>query len=120
MTNNECADSLEKFAAILRANEMLVANGMERPLRQPMIGIFCDTKEELVAAIRAIGGKWTKRMPADNNNEFGTIRLESTTLPPLFLHIYRNKVCRRTVKWDCEPFLSPEDEQEVATAMEGK
>ena len=49
--------------------------------------------------------------------EYGTIRIESVDFAPLFLHIYRNKVCHKTVKWACEPFLSPEDEQEVETAM---
>ena len=108
ITNSDYAETLEQFAAIMRANDTL---------KQPMLGIFCDTKEDLVSAIKAIGGKWIKRMPLDDLNEYGTIRIESVDFAPLFLHIYRNKVCRKTVKWDCEPFLSPEDEQEVETAM---
>ena len=112
MTNNEYADTLEKLAGVYREPR-------NENLKPANMWFFCDTKEELIAAIKAIGGKWIKTMPGDQSDEYSTVHVNSVDFAPLKLHIYRNRVCHKTVTWDCEPFLSPEDEQEVDGALAG-
>ena len=108
LTNAEYADHIEKLAGILRANDTL---------KQPAIWIMCDTKEELIASIKAIGGKWVKHMPQDSTSDYDTVTVDSVDFAPFRMHIYRYRICRKTVTWDCQPFLSPEEEQEVETAI---
>ena len=44
------------------------------------------------------------------------IHLRSRTLP-ILLSIPRDKVCRKTVTYDCEPMFSPDDEKELDSAL---
>lgn len=110
MTNVEVADKLEKLARRLREAE---------EIEMPTWYKFCTSKEEVVKAIKAIGGKWLKRESSYANSEYATIDLDSQEFP-ITVSIHRDKVCRRTITWDCEPLLAPEDEAEVQEAMAGK
>jgi hypothetical protein len=69
-------------------------------------------KEALLKNLRIFGGF------GDKSTSYGgdDIWLTSRTLP-LVLAIPRDKVCRKTVTYDCEPMFSPDDEKELDSAM---
>lgn len=80
------------------------------------MGMWVYSKEEILAAVRAIGGKWKKEgWTAEGDNY--SVRLESVDFPPLQIYCPRDKVCRKTVTWECEPLFSKAEEAEVDAAL---
>ena len=61
-------------------------------------------KDKFVAAAKAIGDA-TKRT---EEGEYTNFKLESKHAP-ITLSIARDKVCRKTVKYECEPLFTPEE-----------
>jgi hypothetical protein len=79
-------------------------------LQKPALYVWCSTKQELLAVIRAIGGKFTKTI---GTGEYAYITLVPDRAPELRINISRDRVCRKIVKWECEPLLLPEEEREI-------
>ena len=108
MTKQELAHTLRELAQIYEKpeNENLV---------QPGLHIFVDTKDQLLALVRAIGGKFTKDMGSEWES-YPNVTLESLRLG-VKICIPKDKVCRKVVRYDCEPLLSPQEEAEVDEAI---
>ena len=81
-------------------------------LPNPIVYMTCWSKDELLNRLRALGGSWKKTLSYGETD----IYLESRSMP-VTLTIPRDKVCKRTVTYDCEPLFSPQDEQEVDAAL---
>jgi hypothetical protein len=107
LTNLELAGSLRALADMYERNA-------EAELIKPMLYVFAHSKGEAIAIIKAVGGKFKKHMGLDND-PYSQITFKSERIPGLTVQIARDKVCRKTVKWECEPLLSPEDEAELET-----
>ena len=91
--------------------DVLTASDVEFSPRQTFyIGV--QTKEELLATVRALGGVWDKSLGFRGED----IHLRSRTLP-ILLSIPRDKVCKKIVTYDCEPMFSLDDEKELDAAM---
>ena len=103
MTNQEYADALVKVAGAFR-------NADSDAVERPRLYFFPTTKAELLRIIRMFGGSWTKRTDPDGSS-YPTIRLESKALP-ICISIQRD-ICRKTVRFDCEPLFSPEDHAKI-------
>lgn len=71
-------------------------------------------KDELLRYIRTLGGILDKSIGFGGDD----IHLKSRTMP-IMLSIPRDKVCRKTVTYDCEPMFSPDDEKELDAAALG-
>ncbi len=69
-------------------------------------------KTELLKKLRQFGGSWVKTLGFGEAD----IQLESKVFP-VKISIPRDKVCKKTVTWDCEPMFSPQDEQELDAAL---
>jgi hypothetical protein len=97
--------SNSEFAATLRATADLYDTHPDLPQLHTTIYVF--NKADLLRALKAIGGRFTK--------EFGDYqaRYNSQAIPGLTVSIDRDKVCRKVVTWDCEPLLSDEEQAEV-------
>ena len=102
----------EQFATQLR--NLADKYTQDPQLPQVTLSRWAWSKEELIQMIKAFRGKWIKNMGDDNY-----VRYESEGLG-LTLTIPRDKVCTRTVTWDCQPLLSPEEEGEVFQAAQGE
>jgi hypothetical protein len=77
-------------------------------------------KEDLVEAIRNIGGKWTKRLIGREDAEYCMIQFASDRYP-LHFTIMRDKVCTKKVTFECEPIFAPgEAESLVLETAEAK
>lgn len=74
-------------------------------------------KTKLTDFARAIGGKW-KKVVIGGDEMYSSIHLQHETLP-LTLTIARDKVCRKIVKYECEPIFSPEEESELEVTLNG-
>lgn len=81
----------------------------------PGLSIYCHTKETLLVYVKLIGGSWEKRYIAPES-EYATIQLRHKTLP-VTLSIMRDKVCKRTIKYDCEPMFSQEETRELDSEL---
>jgi hypothetical protein len=103
MTNTEFAEVLERLAEHYRADETL---------EQLKLYLFLNTKEELRATIKSIGGKWDKR-GFNAESEHASLWFHSLHLEPLAVCIPRSAVCRKTVTYDCDPIMSPAEEVEI-------
>lgn len=110
MTNLEFADTLERLAVKYRENESI---------RQVMLYAHVYEKDAVLSIVKGLGGKWTKTISNDSS-EYATVRFDSVEFAPMIVSIPRDKVCRRTIQWDCEPLLKPEDEAEILAEVEGK
>lgn len=106
MTSREIAANLRKLAD---------AYDVDGYLLPPSLNAFCRAKDEVVALIKAIGGKFDKDMGREDD-EYAFIKYKSLTIPGFTIWIDRSRVCkliRQPIEWDCEPLLSPEDEAEI-------
>jgi hypothetical protein len=104
MTNAEYADALEKIAERYRGCD-------DEEIEKPKLHFFVTSKASVVSLIRMFGGTWTKRTDHDDST-YARIRLESKTMP-LYIAVPRDSVCRRTVRFECDPLFSPEDAREI-------
>lgn len=103
MTNQEYAAKLEAIASIYKTHE-----GIKQPTSQR---VYADTKDELRSTIKTIGGKWTKE-----DHRYGSeysVMVFTHTLSGLEVQIDRDKVCRKIVRYECDPVMSPEEETEL-------
>lgn len=75
-----------------------------------VVGYFYS-KESLVKALRDIGGSWTKEI-MDADKEYSRINMVHKTLP-IILVISRDMVCRKILRYECEPMFSPEEEAKL-------
>ncbi len=110
MTSKEVAATLRKLAD---------AYDVDAPLLAPSLNVFCSSKNEVIALIKAIGGKFDKDMGRDDD-QYASIKYKSLTVPGFTIWIDRSKVCRlvrRPIEWDCDPLLSPDDEAEIEVAQ---
>lgn len=102
MTNAETADTLFKLAETYRA--------ASTPLLAPNLGAYASSKDEVIALIKAVGGKFTKKLSYGEDY----IYYNSHHIPGFSVTIPRDRVCRKIpARYECEPLLSPGDEQEI-------
>lgn len=96
----EYLDSIEEFDA-----ESCVAftQSCKTDIIYTSVGFW--EKDKFVAAVKAVGNA-TKKY--DENSDYPQLRVTPTAYP-LELSISRDKVCKKTVVYDCEPLFS-EDE----------
>lgn len=102
MTNKELAKSLRGLAEIYENTEGLT--------QKPGMYLYASSKAELLVLIHQIGGRFTKKYNQYNLN------LYSLRIPGLTLSIARDAVCRKVVTYECEPLLSPNEEDEIDAA----
>lgn len=63
------------------------------------------TKDNFVAAVKAIGSS-TKKY---GEGEYANLEITPVAFPELKLSIQRSSVCRKVVKFECEPLFSEEE-----------
>lgn len=97
-------------AAALRQVAEIYENA-EADLNQINLFIHTYDKQALINTLKAIGGKFTKKYDET------WLRMESQKIPGLTVTIWRDTVCRKTVTYDCESLLSPEEEGELMEAV---
>ena len=97
---------LERLAARYRENW---------GLSQMNLMVWTHDKASLAVTLKGFGGKW-KKNPPKNDDDYA-LQLLSVDLHPLAVFIPRNKVCRKIVRFECEPLLSPEDEAELEAVI---
>lgn len=102
MTNQEYAAKLEAIASIYKTHE-----GIKQPTS---MRVYADTKDELRSIIKTIGGRWSKEDRSYGENYSVLIFTHGSGLE---LQIDRDKVCRKIVKYECDPVMSPEEEAEL-------
>lgn len=68
-------------------------------------GQYFFNKETIATCIRLLGGKWTKTARG-GDAEYASLVFTSEKFPVTF-HISRDKVCKKTVTFDCEPIFAP-------------
>ncbi len=107
MPNEKNAANAKRLLALAEAYALC-----QIELPEPGVLLFCWSKEELLDRMRALGGSWKKELSYGEDSMY----LVSESLG-LKLSIPRDKVCRKTVTWDCEPLFSPQDEQEIDAAL---
>ena len=103
MTNVEFANHLRKVANVY---EFLADDG-DIPQFPATVHIY--SKDELIKAIKSIGGKWEKivKSPEAEYMEFHSKLCGLTITAP------RHLICKRKVTWDCQPLLSSEEEAAI-------
>ncbi len=107
-TNQQYGAALTNIAAVYSA-------ATDEQLRDhPSLNFYCVNKEELLRLVKLFGGRWTKGVDFEDR-EYASIYLCSTSLP-VVLSISRDKVCKKTVTYNCEPMFSLEDEIDAVTA----
>lgn len=100
------AEYVKKLRALADKLEQL-GEGEE----MPNVSHYIITKEGLTKAIRALGGKWTKKV-IGGDNEYAYIHFTSENFPLTF-PISRDRVCKKTVTYDCEPIFAPGEDDAI-------
>ena len=90
-------DELEQKKSQLLIGEPLTPINISHPFWK---------KEDLVWAIRNIGGKWTKQLIGREDADYCMIQFTSDRYPLVF-SIMRDKVCTKKVTYDCKPIFAP-------------
>lgn len=103
-----------QFVAGLRKLADLLETSEDAPLESQNLYLGAYDKDELLKLVRFFGGVWDKSFGFREED----IHLTSRELP-ILISIPRDKVCRKTVTYDCEPMFSPDDEKELDSAMVG-
>ncbi len=103
-----------QFIAGLRKLADLLENSDENPFHSSTFYLGVYAKDELLKQVRFFGGVWDKSLGFRDED----IHLTSRELP-ILISIPRDKVCRKTVTYDCEPMFSPDDEKELDSALVG-
>ncbi len=112
--NEEYIQKLKSFA------DRLEELGPDFKLESNFINHSFWKKEDLVGAIRTIGGKWTKRLIGREDADYCMIQFTSDRYP-LHFTIMRDKVCTKKVTFECEPIFAPgEDEALVLETADPK
>lgn len=102
MTNVEFAQSLRKLAELY---ETALAE-----MDKPILRIYVYDKPDLAKWLHAVGGMFKKTEPYIGAD---TLLFESRRIPEFGISIPRDKVCKKIVKWECEPLMSPDDHEEI-------
>lgn len=108
MKNSEIAEIILGVATVYNVTPD------ETPLKEPNLTVFATSKDEVIAVIKATGGKFRKRLGYGGDS----IYYESERLGGFSVHIDRSAVCRMIpARYECEPLLSPEDEAQIVEAQ---
>lgn len=109
MTTRNYAERLRRLADFLDSRP-------EVEIAQQNLTVWLNfyEKEKFVAAVKAMGSG-TKKI---GESEWSSVEFYPAGAPEgvkFSLEITRNKICRKVQeeKWECEPFLSPEEEAEI-------
>src|ERR1700686_93126 len=94
-TKEHFVAGLRKLADILEITDLPMTAGHT-------FYVHCDDKDEVLKYIRTLGGIWDKSLSFGGDD----IHMKSRMFP-VMLSISRDKVCRKTVTYDCEPMFSP-------------
>ena len=108
-------ESNAAWAKKLRALATKVEGDESLPRPSVECSFYIYSKEEAQEILRGFGGKWTKDVVGDG--EYANYILTSADFS-LRIVLPRDRVCKKTVTWDCEPLLSPEDEAELVELAE--
>jgi len=68
-------------------------------------------KPSLVAALKAVGGKFTKRVTGSEN--YSQMLFTSVADPTLVISIARDKVCEKVITFKCLPVLGDDEVKEL-------
>ena len=109
MKTREYAQELRKFADYLDSRPEFSGEHMvffpKTTYSAQSIHINYDDKAQFVEAVKALGSS-TKTCTGDSNYSRLNVRAKDY---PLELSISRDKVCRKVVKFECEPLFSEEE-----------
>ena len=106
MTNKQIAASLLELANVYGTAPD------DTDVCRPLLTLFAQTKEQVIATIKAIGGKFTKHEGVTTDY----MEYRSVKIPNVRISICRDRVCRKIVTYDCEPLFSHDDEAEIMEA----
>lgn len=110
-TSRELARRFRQLADFLDSCETFsMQNGAFLSVSDGQLCISFDSKEAFIAAVRAIGNA-TKRY--DYPDDAYAKLVVSADYAPIELSIPRDKVCKRTVTYDCEPLFSADEVAEL-------
>ncbi len=105
-TKAQFVSELRKLADVLEAM------GDAEPFNiSKTLYISAFSKDGLLAELKRYGGVWDKCLSLGGED----IHLVSREMP-ITLCIQRDKLCRKTVTYECEPMFSPDDEKEIDAA----
>lgn len=79
--------------------------GEVQGLEPANICIYQFNKETLASIIRALGGKWNKIVLCPDK-DYSAINFTSEKYP-VVITISRDRVCKKTINYDCEPIFAP-------------
>jgi hypothetical protein len=99
MTSLEYAAKLKRIANFLESRPEFALDYETGPY----IGFF--SKDKFVAAAKALGDA-TKEF---TEGDYAQFKLKSKLEPDVVLSISRDSVCRKVVKFECEPLFSAEE-----------
>lgn len=102
---------IQKLKALVARLEELEAEDKLQGLDLSRVSQFVFDKDKLMEVIRVIGGKWTKIVLAADS-QYASILFRSDRYPLTFT-ISRDKVCKRTITYDCEPIFAPGEDDSI-------
>lgn len=105
-SSKEMAQRLRAIAEFLEDHDEFSVkdNGGYLSTFDGKFGITFDSKETFVQAVKSIGSAAKHYTDGD----WGKLVI-SADYAPIELSISRDKVCKKTVTYDCEPLFSPEE-----------
>jgi len=104
-----------EYAARLKAiADFLLLRPEFKAANKPMLFQMFYEKDGFLAAVKALGSG-TKEV---SGGAYPEVKFQSLACPELRLSIPRDKVCRKVqdVVWECEPFLSQQEEKSLTGA----
>jgi hypothetical protein len=107
MTTREYAAGLRKIADFLDSRPEFETD------IAPSLSLYYYHKEKFIVAAKALGSA-TKIF---SDGDYAMLRLTAKDAP-VTLGIQRDKVCKKTVTYDCEPLFSPEEVAEILATPE--
>jgi hypothetical protein len=108
-TSRELARRFRQLADFLESRETFkTENGVYLSVYDGQLGINFDSKDAFVAAVKAIGNA-TKKYTAGDYPKL----VVSADYAPIELSITRDKVCKKTITYDCEPLFSADEVAEL-------
>lgn len=102
---------IQKLKALVARLEELETEGKLGELDLSSVHQYLFDKTTLASVIRLLGGKWTKNILCPDH-EYASIQFTSDRYP-LYLSISRDKVCKKTVSYDCEPIFAPGEDDQI-------
>lgn len=103
MTSEEYAAQLRSIADLYEANPALpIGFGLS---------IYLDSKEQVRSVLKMVGGKWSKEIRCCSTDYHVIVFTHIAT--GLCAQVPRDKVCRKVLRYECEPIMTPEEEAEL-------